>query len=262
MEINLKNKTALVCGSSKGIGKAIAIQFSKAGANVLMLARNEELLKVNLKELANDGSQSHSFIRADFSEPKVVVNKIEEFIVMNGGIDILVNNSGGPAPGKISGANPDWLQEAFNQHVITSQLITQKVISGMISKKFGRIINVISIGVKQPIENLGVSNVIRGAMASWAKTLSRELAPHGITVNNLLPGYTMTERLNSLFRTRAEQQGKSFEEISESIRANVPAGRFAEPEELAYAVCFLASEYASYITGINLPVDGGFLSCL
>jgi len=262
MQIKLNNKTALVCGSSQGIGKAIAVQFAKAGANVLMLARNEELLKANLKEIANDGSQNHSFIRVDFSEPKTTVGKIEEFIVMNGNIDILVNNSGGPAPGKISEANPDWLQDAFNQHLITSQLITQKVIPGMISKKFGRIINVISVGVKQPIENLGVSNVIRGAMASWAKTLSRELAPFGITVNNLLPGYTMTERLNSLFANRAKMQNKTFEEISDGIKSNVPAGRFAEPEELAYAACFLASDYASYITGINLPVDGGYLSCL
>jgi len=262
MQIKLNNKTALVCGSSQGIGKAIAIEFAKAGANVLMVARNEELLNANLKELGNNGSQSHSFIRADFSEPKIAAGKIEEFLIMNGGVDILVNNSGGPAPGKISEANSEWLINAFYQHVIASQLITQKVIPGMVSNKFGRIINIISIGVKQPIENLGVSNVIRGAMASWAKTLSRELAPYGITVNNLLPGYTMTERLTSLFKTRAEQQGKTFEEISNGIKSQVPADRFAEPEELAFAACFLASDLASYITGINLPVDGGYLNCL
>ncbi len=262
MQIKLNNKTALVCGSSQGIGKAIAIQFAKAGANVVMIARSEELLRANLKELANDGSQSHTFITANFSEPKKVLNKIEEFLIMNKHIDILINNSGGPAPGKISEANPESITDAFNQHLITSQLITQKVIPEMISNKFGRIINIISIGVKQPIENLGVSNVIRGAMASWAKTLSRELAPHGITVNNILPGYTLTSRLNSLFETRAKQQGKSFQEIADGIRANVPAGRFAQPDEMAFAACFLASDFASYITGINLPVDGGYLSCL
>ncbi|MFH1052590.1 MAG: SDR family oxidoreductase [bacterium] len=262
MQINLNNKTALVCGSSQGIGKAIAIQFANSGANVVMMARSEELLKDNLKELANNGSQKHSYICADFSEPEKAVSKIGEFLVMNGSIDILVNNSGGPAPGKISDAGQESLLDAFNQHVIASQLITKKLIPGMIANNFGRIINIISVGLKQPIENLGVSNVIRGAMASWAKTLSRELAPHGITVNNILPGYTLTSRLTSLFENRAKQQGKTFQEISDGIKANVPSGRFAEPEELAYAACFLASDFASYITGINLPVDGGFLSCL
>lgn len=262
MNINLDGKTALVCGSSQGIGKAIAFEFAKIGANVIMLARNEELLRANLKELANNGSQSHSFVRVDFSEPERTINKIEELVVLNKNIDILVNNSGGPAPGKISEAKIESFKDAFNQHIITSQLITQKLIPGMIANKFGRIINIISIGVKQPIENLGVSNVIRGAMASWSKTLSREVAPYGITVNNILPGYTLTERLTYLFKTRAKQQDKSFEEISNGIKSNIPVGRFAEPQELAYVACFLASDYASYITGINLPVDGGYLSCL
>jgi 3-oxoacyl-[acyl-carrier protein] reductase len=262
MEINLNNRTALVCGSSQGIGKAIAFQFAKVGANVIMVARNEDLLRENLRLLTNNGLQNHSFVRVDFSEPERTVGKIEELVVMNGHIDILINNSGGPAPGKIGDAKIESLRDAFNQHIITSQMIAQKLIPGMISNKFGRIINIVSIGAKQPIENLGVSNVIRGAMASWAKTLSRELAPFGITVNNILPGYTLTERLTYLFQTRAKQQGKSFEEISDVIKASIPAGKFAEPEELAYAACFLASDYASYITGINLPVDGGFLSCL
>lgn len=262
MKIELNGKTVLVCGSSQGIGKAIALQFANAGANVIMVARNEKYLKANFKELTNNGSQSHSYITADFSEPEKVVKKIGKYIENNINIDILVNNSGGPAPGKISDANSVSLYEAFTQHVITSQQITQKIIPSMINKKFGRIINIISIGVKQPIENLGISNVIRGAMASWSKTLSRELAPFGITVNNILPGYTQTERLTSLFKTGAKEQGKTLKVISQEIMMNIPSRRFAKPEELAFAACFLASDYASYITGINLPVDGGFLSCL
>jgi 3-oxoacyl-[acyl-carrier protein] reductase len=174
----------------------------------------------------------------------------------------LVNNTGGPAPGKISEAQKDDLINAFNQHIITSQMITTKLLPYMIKAQFGRIINIISIGVKQPIENLGVSNTIRGAMASWAKTLSREVAMNGITVNNILPGYTATERLSYLFKNNAEKQGISVDEYSNGIKLMIPSGRFAQPEEIAFVAGFLSSDFASYINGINLPVDGGYLRTL
>jgi len=262
MNIRLDNRTALVCGSSQGIGKAIALQFAEMGANVILMARNEELLKNTLKLLTNNDSQEHTYIQADFNYPYKVIDKIEHYLNSKKSIQILVNNTGGPLPGKISEAGKDDLISAFNQHIVTAQMITTKLLPYMIQSKYGRIINIISVGVKQPIDNLGVSNTIRGAMASWAKTLSREVAINGITVNNILPGYTSTERLNSLFETNSARLGVSIEEYSSSIKQLIPAGRFAEPEELAYTAGFLASDYASYINGINLPVDGGFLRTL
>jgi 3-oxoacyl-[acyl-carrier protein] reductase len=262
MNIRLDGKRALVCGSSQGIGKAIAVQFSEMGASVILMARKEELLVKTLQELRITNNQEHTYIHADFNYPEQVLGKLQFLINSKRYIDILVNNSGGPEPGKISNAEVENLYEAFTQHIITSQMITKALIPDMKEKGFGRIINVISIGAKQPIDDLGVSNTIRGAMASWAKTLSRELGNFGITVNNLLPGYTSTLRLNSLFEKRARETGKNIEEIMNEKKKTIPAARFADPKEVGYAAGFLASEYAGYINGINLPVDGGFLNCL
>lgn len=259
MDIKLFGKKAIVCGASKGIGYAIAKQFAELGADVLITSRNEENLKKSFEALTNSGSQKHGYIAADFSDPKNAFAKLQEYIQDNSPIHILVNNSGGPAPGQVIEADPEDFLKGFNSHLIMSQMLTKAVVSGMKSENYGRIINVISISVKQPVENLGVSNTIRGAMNSWSKTLSRELGQYGITVNNLLPGHTSTERLASLNKANAEKKGITSEEFASNIMKNIPVGRFAKPEELGYAAAFLASEYAGFINGINLPVDGGFI---
>jgi 3-oxoacyl-[acyl-carrier protein] reductase len=262
MNINLTNKRAIVCGSSKGIGKAIAIQFASAGASVIMVARNEESLRKVLREMPVSKNQNHNFIVADFSEPESLRKKLYNFVSESPPVHILVNNTGGPKAGEAISADTSEFVQAFSNHLICNQILVQSVAEGMKKEKYGRIINIISTSVKQPIKGLGVSNTIRAAVANWAKTLAGELAPFGITVNNVLPGATKTERLFSLFENRSKATGKSIEEVESDWMKEIPAARFAEPEELAYAVTFLASEYAGYINGINLPVDGGRTSCL
>ncbi|TAL70407.1 MAG: SDR family oxidoreductase [Bacteroidetes bacterium] len=262
MDLRLDGKNAIVCGSSQGLGKAIAQRFAEMGANVTLLARNEVTLKSTVTEINLAGEQEHNFISVDFSKPEIAIQKIKSEISGNKIYHILVNNAGGPQPGEINTAGAEHLLQAFNQHVIMSQLLVQLLIPGMKKAGFGRIINVISIGLKQPIENLGVSNTIRGAMGSWSKTLSRELAPFGITVNNLLPGHTHTTRLEALIRNSANLASISVEEMEKRMIAEIPAGRFGKPEDLANAAGFLASGESSFITGINLPVDGGFLRTL
>jgi 3-oxoacyl-[acyl-carrier protein] reductase len=261
MLLNLTGNTALICGSSQGLGKAVAVQFAEMGADCILLARNEKLLKSVVSELPKKGSQNHTYIQADFSEPENVAEKVKQMIDNGTAINILINNSGGPAPGPINEASTEQLNLAFNQHVIMSQLLSQAVIPGMKTEGWGRIINIISIGAKQPIKNLGVSNTIRGAMMSWSKTLARELAPFGITVNNLLPGHTSTARLDSLIHNRSKQEGRTEEEISSEMISDIPIGRFVKPEELGFAAGFLASPEAGAITGVSLPVDGGWLEC-
>lgn len=262
MNISLENKNAIVCGSTQGIGKAIALQFAASGANVTLVARNEESLRKVLRELNSARKQNHNFIVANFSEPEVLREKMKNFVSENPPVHILVNNTGGPKSGEVAKAEPKEFEDAFRNHLICNQILVQSMLEGMKKEKYGRIINVISTSVKQPIKNLGVSNTIRAAVANWSKTLSVELAPFGITVNNILPGATKTERLFSLFKTRADASGKSAEEIEREWLAEIPSGRFADPEELAYTATFLASPLSGYINGINLPVDGGRLNCL
>lgn len=262
MKIDLTGKNAVVCGSTQGIGRAIAIQFAASGANVVLVARSEESLRSVLREMPASKSQNHNFIVADFSEPEILRKKMKNFTSENKPVHILVNNTGGPKGGDIHKADTSEFENTFRNHLICNHIMVQAVVEGMKNEKYGRIINIISTSVKQPIKNLGVSNTIRAAVASWSKTLSFELAPYGITVNNILPGATKTERLNSIFEARSKESGKSVEEISQLWLSEIPAGRFAEPEEPAYAAAFLASPLAGYINGINLPVDGGRLNCL
>ncbi len=261
MLIDLSGKNAVVCGSTRGIGKAIALQFASSGANVLLIARNEEALRKVLRELSASKKQNHNFIIADFSEPEILHEKLKNFVSENPPVHILVNNTGGPKSGEIYKAAPAEFTTAFRNHLICNQILVQALAEGMKKEKYGRIINIISTSVKQPIKNLGVSNTIRAAVAGWSKTLASELAPFGITVNNILPGSTKTERLYSIFEARAKSENKSVGEIEKLWLSEIPCGRFAEPEELAYAAAFLASPLASYINGINLPVDGGRLNC-
>ncbi len=255
MAYPLKNKTALISGATAGIGKASALEISKLGANIVLLARNKEKLENTINELDQSCGQHHSFLIADFSSQ----NELEELSdsIAKLPINILVNNTGGPAGGPIEHAKTNEFLAAFNQHLIANHILTQATIESMKSSGYGRIINIISTSVKAPLNGLGVSNTIRGAVANWSKTMANELGKHQITVNNVLPGATNTGRLNQIFEAKAKKTGKSIQEIKTGMESIVPLGRIAEPQEVANAVAFLASPKASYINGINLPVDGG-----
>jgi len=255
MNLKLSNKHALVCGSTAGIGKAIAISLASEGVKVTLIARNEHKLKTVLTELPQQGN--HDYIVADFSNPQELKLKVSEFISKNHGFHILVNNTGGPKGGPVFSADLSEFESAFTQHLKCNHVLAQTVVPFMKEAGYGRIINIISTSVKQPLDGLGVSNTIRGAVANWSKTLANELGSFGITVNNVLPGATGTERLTEIIKNKSAKTGNTEEEAAHAMKQAVPAKRFAKPEELAYAVTFLASECASYINGINLPVDGG-----
>ena len=256
MNLDLTGKTAWVCGSTQGIGKATAIELARLGATVTLVARNEQKLKETLKELSTSANQSHTYIVTDFNFPERLKSDIEAYL--NGKfVHILVNNTGGPPAGPALMASPEEFVKAFSAHLICNQIMVQALVPGMKSEKYGRIINIISTSVKIPIRGLGVSNTIRGAVANWSKTLSVELGPFGITVNNVLPGASMTGRLESIIRDRAEKQKKTVEAVTQEMIAEIPAGRISSAGEVAAAVVFLATPAAGYINGVNLPVDGG-----
>ena len=257
MNSSLKGKSALVCGSSQGIGKATAMELAAMGANVVLMARNQEALESALSDLSLDGAQKHGFLVADFSKPEQLRTVIKEYVGAGNIINILVNNSGGPKGGAIKDASSEEFLLAFNQHLICNHILAQATYPGMIESGYGRIINVISTSVKQPLPNLGVSNTIRGAVANWSKTLANELGAYGITVNNVLPGATNTSRLQGLAKVKSEMTGESVEEILTEMASETPMKRIAQPEEIAAAIAFLASPAAAYINGINVPVDGG-----
>ena len=257
MNIELKGKRALVCGSTQGIGKAAALKLAACGASITLAARNEDSLQLVINELDVNDKQAHSFICADFDSSEVLINKVTDFINENSPIHILVNNTGGPAPGPVLDAVPEEYIEGFNRHLINNHNLAKVLIPGMKAVSYGRIINIISTSVKQPIPDLGVSNTIRGAVASWAKTLATEVGGFGITVNNILPGFTDTARLRSLIKNIAEKKGQSIAAVTKAMKDSVPTGRFADPDETAASVVFLAATQAAYINGINLPVDGG-----
>lgn len=256
MNVNLSQKSAIVCGSTQGIGKAAAIEMSKLGATIYLVARNEEKLKSVLSELDRTQNQAHSYLVADFSKADELQEKITDF-VKDKTVHILVNNTGGPAGGPAHAAGIDEFRIAFNMHLICNHIMMQAVKDGMIKEGYGRIINVISTSVKQPLPNLGVSNTIRGAVANWSKTLANELGQFNITVNNVLPGATDTVRLKSIIENKAAKTGDSYDAILENMSNASPMQRIAQPEEVAAAIAFLASPAASYINGINVPVDGG-----
>lgn len=262
MNISLKNKQAIVAGSTQGIGKAIAVELAQLGANVTLLARNEETLKKVVKELDTSMGQVHDYLVADFAAPEILKEKINQYASKKGVAHILVNNTGGPPAGAIFDADAQQFLQAFGAHILCNQYLSQALVPLMKKAGYGRIINIISTSVKVPIVGLGVSNTIRGATASWAKTLATELAPFGITVNNILPGYTKTARLDSLLNTRAKNADTTVDDYSEKLRSTIPMRRFGDAEEIAAAAAFLASPAASFITGINLPVDGGNTPCL
>ncbi len=255
MKIDLTGKRALVCGSSDGIGKSIAIGLAEAGAEVVLLARNESKLQAVKNELNTDAGQQHQYLIADFSDTEAVRKAAHQ--AAENPIHILVNNTGGPPGGPLIEASVEAILSAYNAHLINNHNITQALVPGMKAAGYGRIINIISTSVKIPLKGLGVSNTTRGAVANWAKTLSFELGPDGITVNNVLPGATKTGRLSSIIQNKAGKLGKAENEIEAAMLKEIPMNRFAAPEEVANAAIFFASEQAGYITGTSIPVDGG-----
>lgn len=257
MDLNLKNKQAIVCGSTQGIGKAIAEELAQLGANVTLVARNEGKLRETVKELDNSQGQKHDYLVADFSNPDELQQKITAYVQQRDAVHILINNTGGPAGGPIINAKPEEFLSAFNMHLINNHLLAQAVAPLMKKAGYGRIINIISTSVKQPLHGLGVSNTIRGAVASWAKTMANELGQYGITVNNVLPGATRTGRLESIIENKANKNSSSVHAVEEEMMTEIPVRRFAEPHEVAAAAAFLATPAAAYINGINVPVDGG-----
>jgi 3-oxoacyl-[acyl-carrier protein] reductase len=256
MNISLSGKHALICGSTQGIGLAIAKEFSSAGATCVLIARNKEGLEKAVSQLSIAHLQKHQYLVADFSQPSEVKQAIEGFL-KNTVIHILVNNTGGPKPGMIADEDEQKFMDTFQQHVICNQVLAKAVIPGMKEARYGRIINIISTSVRIPIQNLGVSNTIRAAVASWSKTLSNEVAEFGITVNSILTGYTSTARLQSVIEANAARRGVSTEVVVKEMIDKIPMKRFGDPSETAAVAAFLASPAASFVNGVSIPVDGG-----
>jgi 3-oxoacyl-[acyl-carrier protein] reductase len=256
MDLSLKGRTAIVSGSTQGIGFACAIELALLGANCALLARNEASLQEAIRKLDISQGQQHKYLVADFSKPSELKAVIENFMQQNN-VQILINNTGGPPAGPIIEAPEDAFVNAFNQHLICNHLLAKAVVSSMKESGYGRIINIISTSVKIPLKNLGVSNTIRGAVASWAKTMANELGQYNITVNNILPGSTKTQRLQSIIKNAAVIGNKSIETVEQEMLKEIPLKRFADPLELAAVVAFLASAAASYVNGVSIPVDGG-----
>jgi 3-oxoacyl-[acyl-carrier protein] reductase len=256
MDISLKGKTALICGSSQGIGLAAAKELAHNGARCILMARNAQALEQAVGQLEKQPDQQHQWVAVDFSDTKRVEEAIKK-ITENQTVDILVNNSGGPKAGPILEAEPADFEFWFRQHLVNNQILVQAVVPGMRKAGYGRIINIISTSVKTPLAGLGVSNTIRLAVASWAKTLANEIARYNITVNNILPGLTETQRLDELLKHTAVAAGQDQSFIEEQMKQSVPMKRFGKPEEIASVISFLASPAASYVNGVNIAVDGG-----
>jgi 3-oxoacyl-[acyl-carrier protein] reductase len=257
LQLDLTGKTALVCGSTQGIGRAAAELLAAHGAEVVLLARNPDKLIEVAGQLPRPANQEHRWIAADFNDLRTLELVLQSWLDVGNRAQILVNNTGGPAAGPIATARMQEFASAFSSHLLANHILVQKLLPGMREAGYGRIINVISTSVKQPLKGLGVSNTIRAAVANWAKTLSLELAKDGITVNNVLPGATRTLRLESIMENKAAKTGQEVADVAAEMLAEIPAGRFGEAHEIASAIAFLASPAAAYINGINLPVDGG-----
>lgn len=262
LDLNLTGKRALVCGASRGIGRACAEALAGMGAEVILLARDAVALEAVRAALPAKPGRGHEAVTADAADPQSVDTALRRTLAGGRVVHILINNTGGPPAGQAIDAPPQAYADAFRNHLIFGQTLVQALTPGMKQIAYGRIINIISTSVRQPIPGLGVSNTVRGAVASWAKTLSLELAPAGVTVNNVLPGFTQTERLTSLIASRAKASGRPETDIAAEMRASVPMGRFGEPGEIAAVVAFLASPAASYITGQSIAADGGRTSTI
>ena len=256
MDLDLAGKHALVCGGSEGIGRAAALELAQLGANITLLARREDALREAVATLPCAADQHHGLLVADVAMTFELAHSVSA-LASRQPVHILINNTGGPPGGSAHAAEIGAYLDAFNRHLIANQVLLQSVLPGMRGAHWGRIVNVVSTSVYEPISNLGVSNTIRGAVASWAKTLSRELGGDGITVNNVLPGYTRTQRLDQILGDRSAATGKSQDEVAEGMLETVPVGRFAHAHEVASMIAFLCSPAAAYVNGQSIAVDGG-----
>jgi 3-oxoacyl-[acyl-carrier protein] reductase len=256
MNLSLEGKYAIICGSTQGIGLAIAEELALLGANCTLVARNETALKEAVIKLDTQLRQKHGYLVADFSKPDEVKKSIEAHVV-NTPVHILINNTGGPAAGPIIEATEEAFLNTFNQHLICNHILTKAAVPSMQKEGYGRIINIISTSVKIPLKNLGVSNTIRGAVASWAKSMANELGQYNITVNNVLPGFTSTQRLSTLIENIAKKGNTVVDIVEKNMVEEVPMKRFADASEVAAVAAFLASPAASYVNGVSIPVDGG-----
>ncbi len=258
MNLDLTGKNALVCGGSKGIGNAIATELALLGANVTICSRSEDSLKAAINEFDTTKGNTHNYFTADFSKPSNLKVSLENFISDTKiQFNILVNNTGGPAGGPIVNADIEEFRNAFNNHLICNHILVQTLLPSLKENGYGRIVNIISTSVKVPLNGLGVSNTIRGAVASWGKTLANELGQFGITVNNVLPGATNTDRLSSIIENKANKTNKSIEEVGKAMKSIIPLARFGAPNEIANMVAFLCSPAGAYISGQSIAVDGG-----
>lgn len=262
MNLSLLNKTALVCGASQGLGLACAIELALMGANVIVASRNEGKLQKAVAQLNISQGQKHQSLVVDLSMSEQVKEIVQAFMANGTTIHILINNAGGPPSAPLLDIDAAEIETSFRTLLVSSHILAQLLVPGMQKAGFGRIINIVSTSVKQPINGLGISNLVRAAVANWAKTLANEIGGSGITVNNVLPGFTNTARLNYLFAKQATDAGLTKDDIVDRTIASIPAKRIGEPSEFAAAVAFLCSPAASYINGVNLPVDGGRTGCL
>lgn len=261
MDLDLTGRHALVCGASEGIGRATALELAGLGASVTVLARRREALQAVVDGLPVAPGQCHHVLAIDMDDSAALQAAVTAHVAAHPA-QILVNNTGGPAGGSAHDAPLDAFEAAFRRHLLGGQVLVQAVLPAMRAARWGRIVNVVSTSVREPIAGLGVSNTVRGAVASWAKTLSRELAPEGVTVNNVLPGYTRTGRIDQVVADRVRRTGQNEDAVLASMRASVPAGRFAEPAETAGVIAFLCAPAAAYVTGVSLPVDGGRMASI
>ncbi len=262
MNLDLSGKKAIVCGSTQGLGLASAIELALLGAEITLMARNEKKLGEAIKKLSTFHGQKHKYIIADFQLPQVVENSIKRHLAKKNVVNILVNNTGGPKAGNATDATKEDFLQAFNSHLICNHILMKAVLPSMKASGYGRIVNIISTSAKEPIPGLAVSNTIRGAVASWSKTLAGELGQFGITVNNVLPGYTRTARYDAIVESKVLDSKKKKKEVEADFLEDIPLKKIGTPEEFGAAVAFLCSPAASYITGVNLPVDGGRIGCL
>ena len=261
MKIDLTGKNVLVGGSTQGLGKAVAIQLAKCGASVTLMARNKSKLQKIRRELNTDFNQNHQFLVVDFYDFNAYQTTIKDYF-KNNTVDILVNNTNGPKSGGVMNMNTEDYQQAFNLLFKTTQYTTMLALKWMKKNNFGRIINATSLSVKEPLQHLALSNTIRAAVVIWAKTLATDVGKYGITVNNLLTGIFDTERIQYLYKQQAKEKGISYTDMIADLKQTIPLKRIGNPKEFGYLVTFLASEYASYITGTNIPIDGGIIKSL
>jgi 3-oxoacyl-[acyl-carrier protein] reductase len=253
--INLSGKKALICGSTQGIGFASAMALAQLGVRCTLLARNETSLQAAVAQLTPVPEGEHQYLIADFSDTASLQRVVEQVGKLE--FDILINNTGGPAAGPIRNATDPQFLAAFHQHLLANHALATALLPHMEAQQWGRIVNVVSTSVKIPLKGLGVSNTIRGAVASWSKTLSNEVAKYGITVNNVLPGATATGRLDAIISGKAAKAAGGRSAVEDEMLAEIPAGRFGKPEEIGAVVAFLCSDAAAYINGVSIPVDGG-----